>query len=231
MTERRPFEDILVPLDGSPAAERALVPALELVSRTGVPLRLVSRALYDEKEQLAEYLAGISDRYAAVTDVETEVVDVESIPEAITDGMEPGTLVCMTSHGRGRTEALVGSITEAVLRTLRQPMLVVGPQIPEDSPLGGGWIVACLDGSDLAERCLEPAGTWSRSLGLPLWFVQVVPPRPPGERRRDEGVAGPRTSPPWRTGREGSRGGRSSTTKTRLTASPASPPPLPWRCS
>jgi nucleotide-binding universal stress UspA family protein len=78
----RAFEQILVPLDGSPAAERALVPALELVRRSGVPLRLLSRALADEKEHLAGYLAELTDRYAAATDVETQVVDREAIPDA-----------------------------------------------------------------------------------------------------------------------------------------------------
>jgi nucleotide-binding universal stress UspA family protein len=42
-----PFTDVLVPLDGSPAAERALGPALELVTRTGVPLRLLRRVFSD----------------------------------------------------------------------------------------------------------------------------------------------------------------------------------------
>ena len=76
----RPFTDIVVPLDGSPAAERALGPALQLVCRTGAPLRVLSRVLADDKEELTTYLAGIADRHAAITDVETEVVDHESIP-------------------------------------------------------------------------------------------------------------------------------------------------------
>ena len=171
-----PFEQVLVPLDGSRAAERALAPALELVRRTRVALRLLSRALPGEKEELAGYLSDLADRHAAVTDVETEVVDVESIPDAITAGIEPGTLVCVSSHGRGRSEALVGSVTEAVLRTLGQPVLVVGPDVPEGTTLGDGRIVACLDGSDLSERTLDPARAWSMSLGLPLWLTQVAPP-------------------------------------------------------
>ena len=85
-----PFTDILVPLDGSPAAERALAPALELVRLTGVPLRVLSRALPDEKETLTEYLAGIADRHAAVTDIETQIGDQESISDAIAEGLEPG---------------------------------------------------------------------------------------------------------------------------------------------
>jgi nucleotide-binding universal stress UspA family protein len=66
-----------------------------------VRLRVLSRALPDEKEALAEYLAGIADRHAAVTDIETQVVDKEGIPDAIAEGRELGTLVCMSSHGRG----------------------------------------------------------------------------------------------------------------------------------
>src|SRR5262249_24220842 len=37
----RPFSDIIVPLDGSPVAERALGPALALVRRTGAPVRVM----------------------------------------------------------------------------------------------------------------------------------------------------------------------------------------------
>lgn len=176
-----PFTDILVPLDGSPAAERAVAPALELVRRTGVPLRVLSRALPDEKELLAGYLAGIADRHAAVTDIETQVVDRESIPDAIVEGLQPGTLVCMSSHGRGGlARAVMGSVAEFLLRTLDQPALVIGPHVAEDA--FAGRIVACIDGSRESARTLEPAKQWAAALGLPLWLVEVGEPGPPGER-------------------------------------------------
>jgi nucleotide-binding universal stress UspA family protein len=176
-----PFTEILVPLDGSPAAERALAPALVLASRTGVPLRLLSRAMPDEKEVLAEYLAGIADRHAAVTDIETDIIDRESIPDAIAEGLEPGTLVCMSSHGRGGlARALMGSVTEALLCTLDRPMLVVGPQVAEDARFDGR-VVACIDGSHESERTIEPARQWATALGLPLWLIEVGDPGVPAE--------------------------------------------------
>ena len=171
-----PFTDILVPLDGSQAAERALVPALELVRRTGVPLRVLSRALPDETEALAEYVSGVADRHAAVTDIETQVVDGEDIPDAIAEGLEPGTLVCMSSHGRGGlARAVMGSVAEALLRTLGRPVLVVGPHVAEDHTLAGR-IVACVDGSDESERALDPALRWAATLGRPLWLIEVGDP-------------------------------------------------------
>ncbi len=176
-----PFTDILVPLDGSPVAERALAPALELVRRTGVPMRVLSRALPDEKELLAGYLAGIADRHAAVTDIETQVVDRESIPDAIIEGLQPGTLVCMSSHGRGGlARAVMGSIAEFLLRTLDQPALVIGPHVAEDAAFAGR-IVACIDGSHESERTIEPANQWAAALGLPLWLVEVGDPGVPAE--------------------------------------------------
>lgn len=173
-----PFEDIVVPLDGSPEAERALASALELVRRTGVPLRVLSRTLHGDEEELAGYLADLADRHAAVTDVETQLVDVESIPGAIMAGVGPRTLVCMSSHGRGRSEALLGSVTEAFLRTLGHPVLVVGPHVSPAPSFHDRRIVVCLDGSDLSELSLGPARAWSEALGLPLWLVQVIPPGP-----------------------------------------------------
>ena len=176
-----PFTDVLVPLDGSEAAERALRPALELVTRTGVPLRLLRRVFTDEAEEAAEYLAGLADRYAGVTDAETQIVDRDSIPDAILEGLEPGTLVCMSSHGRGGVaRAVIGSVAEALLRALDRPALVVGPHVTEDSVLTGR-VVACIDGSHESEKTLEPAHQWAAALGLPLWLVEVGEPGEPAE--------------------------------------------------
>jgi len=180
-TEQTPFNEILVPLDGSPTAERALTPALALATRTGVPLRVLQRALTWDTELAAEYLAGVADRYAGVTDVETQVVDRESIADAIIDGLEPGTLVCMSSHGRGGVaRAVMGSVAEALLRTLDRPALVVGPHV-SDTFSFAGRIVACIDGSGESECTLEPARRWAATLGLPLWLMEVAEPGPPPE--------------------------------------------------
>lgn len=171
-----PFTEIVVPLDGSSTAERAMGPALDLSRRTGVPLRVLSRALPGEKEELTTYLAGVADRYAALADVETLVTGRDDVAAAIVDGLEPGSLVCMSSHGRtGLVRAALGSVAEAVMRTLRQPVLVVGPEVSPGRALSGR-VVACLDGSPAADLTLGPAAQWAAALGLPLWLVSVVDP-------------------------------------------------------
>jgi nucleotide-binding universal stress UspA family protein len=171
------FAEVVVPLDGSPEAERALAPALELVRRTGVPLRLISRVLQGEEETRSEYLAGLADRHAAVTDVETQVVRRDAIPDAILEAVVPGSLVCMSSHGRsGLSRAVMGSVAEALLRSMVQPALVVGPHVAERAAALDGRVVACIDGSDASLRTLEPAQRWAGALGLPLWLVEVGEP-------------------------------------------------------
>jgi nucleotide-binding universal stress UspA family protein len=176
-----PFTDVLVPLDGSPTAERALGPALELVARTGVPLRLLRRIFSDEAEEAAGYLAELADRTAGVADAETQIVDRDSIPDAILDGLGAGTLVCMSSHGRGgAARAVIGSVAEALLRAIDRPTLVVGPRATDD-PVLRGRIVACVDGSHESERTLGPAQRWAAALDMPLWLAEVGEPGPPAE--------------------------------------------------
>jgi nucleotide-binding universal stress UspA family protein len=170
-----PFSDIVVPLDGSPLAERALVPALDLARRTGVPLRLLSRCFTDETAAVAAYLGGLAGRHAREAAIDTLVVDRDSIPDAIVDGLGPGSLVCMSSHGRGGVaRAVVGSIAEALLRTLDRPALVVGPHAT-GRPFAGR-VVACIDGSPASERTVGPAGLWAGLVGQPLWLLQVAEP-------------------------------------------------------
>lgn len=176
MATDAPFTDILVPLDGSAAAGRALRPAVDLATRTGVPLRALRRALSDEKQEATDYLAAVADRCAATIDLATQVVDRESIPDAIIEGLGPGTLVCMSSHGRGGlSRAVIGSVTEALLRSLDRPALVVGPHLVETATFTGR-IVACIDGSHESRRTLAPAREWAATLELPLWLMEVVEP-------------------------------------------------------
>ena len=175
-TAETPFTDILVPLDGSEMAERALSPALDLATRARVPLRALRRVLSDDKEEATEYLAAIADRCAPTLDVDTQVVDRESIPDAILEGLAPGTLLCMSSHGRGGVaRAVMGSVAEAVLRTLDRPALMVGPHLAP-SALFTGRVVACVDGSPEADRTLAPGQAWAALLGRGLWLMEVVEP-------------------------------------------------------
>jgi nucleotide-binding universal stress UspA family protein len=174
-----PFTEILVPLDGSKAAERALPPACELVRRTGVRLRIMERAPADDGETAATYLAAVADRHADLTDIETTLVDRDSVPDAIRGASGPGTLVCMSSHGRGGlARAVLGSVTETLLRTIDRPVLVVGPHVGERFTFEGR-VVACIDGSEESEHTVEPARAWGRALGLPLWLVEVAVPSTP----------------------------------------------------
>jgi nucleotide-binding universal stress UspA family protein len=176
-----PFTEILVPLDGSPAAERALAPAHELARRTGVPLLLLSRVFPGEAGVRIAYLAVVADRLARDVDVEFQVVDRESIPDAILDGLGSDTLVCMSSHGRGGlARGVMGSVTEALLRLIDRPTLVVGPRAAEAASFDGR-VVACVDGSAESERCIEPARQWANALELPLWLVQVADVSRPAE--------------------------------------------------
>jgi nucleotide-binding universal stress UspA family protein len=174
-----PFSDIVVPLDGSPAAERALAPALDLAHRTGVPLRLLSRCFPDEQDAVGMYLSKLAVRCGDVI-VSTSAVTRDSIPDAILDGLGPASLVCMTSHGRGGlARAVVGSIAEALLRALDRPALVVGPQVT--APAFAGRVVACVDGTDESELTLAPARAWADMTGEPLWLLEVEAPRDPDD--------------------------------------------------
>jgi nucleotide-binding universal stress UspA family protein len=95
--------------------------------------------------------------------------------------LEPGTLVCLSSHGRGGLAwAVLGSVAEVLLRTIDRPALVVGPRLAEGAGFGGR-VVAGIDGSPESERTLEPARQWATMLGAPLWLIEVAPPGPPPE--------------------------------------------------
>jgi nucleotide-binding universal stress UspA family protein len=202
------FNRILVPLDGSEVAARALEPAIKLAQhahaeillvRAPIPAYVVVPAdsgyalLYpeqslDHSEHLAtEYLASIKDSLSrrglrVRADIRRGEA-AEAIVETAAD--EKADLIVMSSHGySGVTRWLLGSVAEKVLRAARCPVLAVRSGSRE--PLRRMLIP--LDGSALSEQALAPAMDVAAGLGLKVLLFRAVPTIDRSHVRRLEDV-------------------------------------------
>jgi nucleotide-binding universal stress UspA family protein len=103
-------------------------------------------------------------------------VAAESVAEVIGNEVEqhPEVTVVLASHGRGRSAALLGSVTEELLERIFGPMLVVGPHATSTS--FDGPIIVTVDGSDASESVLPLAAAWGIELGSEPWVVEVAEP-------------------------------------------------------
>jgi nucleotide-binding universal stress UspA family protein len=201
------FKRILVPLDGSTRAERAIPVAARIARAKSGSVVLMQVATIPVT--YASYLGSSTN---TLETIESELTDAESYLRTVAGsevlrGIEAETqalygvaaatilstvssykadLVVMTSHGYTGTERwLLGSVAQEVARHSPVPVLVLhekgavpaGPH-PDGSPLRA---LVTLDGSALAEAALEPAAQLIAALATPaqgaFHLLRVV--RPP----------------------------------------------------
>lgn len=135
------WKHILVPLDGSPDAERALDDATEIARVRGATVHLFragsvvppgaffseTMPVFPDLEAEAGYLRAVADRLKKAG-VAVEPTFVTGLPVgAILDYLanHPVDLICMTTHGRsGLSRWVLGSVAESVLRNARVPILL-----------------------------------------------------------------------------------------------------------
>lgn len=187
------FEKILVPLDGSPFAERALPTALALASQEHSKAILLSVTnshhivfadwegysyLYEEQflkasaQQFKQYLQELIDQYTQPDLQLNPLVMVGDAASLIVDTAveEEVDLIVMTSHGRsGISRWVLGSVAERVLRTAPCPVLIIHQQIPLSH------IMITLDGSPLSEYALEPGLELASHLQSQVTLLSVEP--------------------------------------------------------
>lgn len=172
-------QHLIVPDDGSDASWRAVDLALALARRSDASVDVVEvifdrYELDDAKTRLAERIA--QHDTAGIT-VSTQVrIAAEGVAQVIGDEVElsPEATVLLASHGRGRSAALLGSVTEEVLQKIFGPVLVVGPQVTVEG--FDGPIIATVDGSDASESVLPLAAAWGIELRAEPWIVEVAEP-------------------------------------------------------
>lgn len=189
------MKSILVPLDGSALAERALPHAEAIARATQARLVLVRVAhertlggIQHEANRMAVmqeaelYLTTIVERLWA-TGLPAEIsVAYGDVAEEISAaaGRYGADLIVMATHGRGGLGRVIyGSTAEALAQRSSIPLLLVraGADTPSTLPFSGHpQLVVPLDGSDLAEEALPVAVRLSMALGGALVLLHVVSP-------------------------------------------------------
>lgn len=174
------FKEIVVPLDGSDLSATALPIAAKVCRASDAKLNVVSFASENEVDSRR---IRVEDQVAVANTVgiETTVMIVtprESIDlelQTIIDGLDK-VLVCMTTHGRSRSEALAGSVATSMLQHVKTPILLVGPDCDTDTFEPDGHLVVAIDGSRTSETVIPPAVWWAREFDSPLEFITVLEP-------------------------------------------------------
>lgn len=185
MTPNEPApEPILVPLDGSTNAERALLPAKGLAEALGCPLRVVhvlsgeAAANAEERARATGVFTMYVRRLAARRRLDPDAIQVavlEGSPaEAILKASQSARMIVLASHGRGGFKAaILGSVADRVVRGAEKPVLLVRGTAAEHGPLGIRRAIVCLDGSEQAERGLAFGRELTARMGVSLVLLRT----------------------------------------------------------
>jgi nucleotide-binding universal stress UspA family protein len=184
------FKKILLPLDGSGAAEQALFWATQYArpSKAQVVLLQVLHKEYPLEglpfrtggEEARRYLQGI-ERVLNYAGIPTKIIlRSEPVSRAIveTAKREGCDLIIMTSRGASKViRWLMGGVAQQVMRLSSVPVLIVRSQIALDGHKRPKRVVVPQDGSPPARAILPWAKKLARFHRIPLLILHVRPER------------------------------------------------------
>jgi nucleotide-binding universal stress UspA family protein len=170
---------VIVPLDGSAAAEQAIPHARVLAGPQGRVL-LLTCEFGGEPLAPRRYLDDCLARHADATEMRVTFGEEPAAAIRAAAAADPHAIVCMTAHGRSAVAAAVlGSTAEQVVRTVDGPLVLVGPNAVHDpARVAAANIVVGVDSVADADVVVPPAGAIASRLHLHPWVLEVVPPAP-----------------------------------------------------
>jgi nucleotide-binding universal stress UspA family protein len=166
------FQHIVVPIDDSEAAWRAVPIAARLAADVDGKLDVVT--VVDRVGAVGAALTNLRTGLDSLGDLpvdpHAEVLAHHSIAAALAEHVESrnGAMIVMSSHGHGRSAGVLGSVANDVLRASFGPIVVIGPHVRPDAGSRPGPCIVPLDGSpwrrDPADRRGLDAGVRSRAV-------------------------------------------------------------------
>jgi nucleotide-binding universal stress UspA family protein len=168
--------EVVVALDGSDRAAAAVPVAQQLAEPLHASVTVLAVALPGQDRGALELQV---QQTATRIQATATVIEGDNVPIAILNAVSelPEHVLCMGSHGRGRSAGVVGSVTAELVARTADPLVVVGPNVPA-AHVTTGRLVACVDGSERSESVLPAAASWAAALGLVLSIVTVAEPIP-----------------------------------------------------
>ena len=199
---------ILVPLDGSALAERAIPVACELARRTGgavhlvrahVPIAVVGAtaegALFSQEMLAADeairqraqtYVTALATKVAGEWGIRVTPNSEDGSPAGLVTDLADrilADLIVMTTHGAGGfAPDWLGSVADAVIRHSRRPVLTLPANDAHPArPFAPKTILVTLDGSEHSEAILPIVRDLAVTMSAAVELVRVVAPYVPGE--------------------------------------------------
>jgi len=193
------YDRILVPLDGSPLSEKVLPYVTRISKGMGIPVHLIqafpspSEAMGDPghgrfmtgisagvHDEVIDYLNGVRiGMEAPGVEITTEAFEGNAVSHIIeAAGKSPTSLVAMSTHGRsGVLRWVMGSVTDKVLHSIKNPMLIVrgGEEGDPEQDTKLETIIVPVDGSTLAESVIPHVAALAKALGLKVTLLRVAP--------------------------------------------------------
>ena len=170
------YDKIVVPLDGSDMAARALTPAAVLAAEHDATVVIASVvapsfvASMTENARIQASAAGI--QYPVINLIVSARAPAAQLISAL--DAEPDALLCMATTGRSHVGQAIGSVAEEVLRARSGPSLLVGPRCEITRFKSSGLVVLPSDGSDVANEVIPLAARWIKAHDLDPVVVSVA---------------------------------------------------------
>ena len=172
---------VIVPLDGSDFALRALPLGTAVARAFGAELLLVTTPMTLEEHRPSELPVWLPEAAAAAgyervrAELLPEHDELTALEQCVAHADEPA--LCMATRGRGALgTAVLGSVAQRVVHELGLATALVGPNCDTQWQVSGP-IVVCHDGSAASDAILPIAGEWARALQLKVVIVHVSRPR------------------------------------------------------
>ena len=189
---------IVVPLDGSVFAERAIRPACSLAARLEQARVLLVRCAPDDIDAAQHELDDRASLYSEVVDIETRLVGSGDPAEVILAiaATEPDGMLCMATHGKGGIRTALWAASRPRLSVDRRSHSCSLARVaePRSCEAERGRLLVCSDGSALVRQHHPHRGDVVRSTP-----ARAIADRSGGARRGPRACASTSSQPRGRS--------------------------------